>query len=307
MMEKASQPILIIGGTGVQGGNVARELLKHDYRVRVLSRNPQSAAAQEIAAKGAEIVQGDMADADSLAPAMKGVSAIFSAQYADPDDPSAEMRNAANMVKAAQKAGIEQVVHTSVAGSNTFPRWNKYKTLADYNEYKYQIEELVRNGGFRYWTILHPCLFMESFEEKSARVMAPELKDGILFGVLKPDTQIKWTCGDNTAQFARAAFEDPEKFSKKDINVAGDELSMYQAAQTLSRVLGKNVVYESVSHEEAVHRGLMEGTVCGQEWMEAVTPSFGFDINETRKYGVPLTSLEMWAATHRANIFIHNK
>ena len=50
MIETTGQPILIIGGTGVQGGNVARELLKHNYRVRILSRNPQSAAAQEIAA-----------------------------------------------------------------------------------------------------------------------------------------------------------------------------------------------------------------------------------------------------------------
>lgn len=304
MMEQASQPILIVGGTGVQGGNVARELLKHDYHVRVLSRNPQSVAAQEIAAKGAEVVQGDMADVDSLVAAMKGVSAIFSAQYADPNDPSVEPRNAANMVKAAQKAGIEQVVHTSVAGSNIFPRWNKYKALVDYNEHKYQIEEFIRNGCFRYWTILHPCLFMESFEETSAKVMAPTLKDGVLFGVLKPDTPIKWTCGDNTAQFARAAFKNPEKFNKKDVNVAGDELSMSQAAQILSRVLGKNVFYEAVSHEEAVRRGLMEGTVCGQEWMGAVTPSFGFDINETRQYGVPLTNLETWAATHREKIFI---
>ena len=76
---------------------------------------------------GAEIVQGDLADAGSLEPAMRGVSAIFSAQYADSCDPSVELRNAANMVKAAQKAGIEQVVHTSVAGSNLFPRWNNTK------------------------------------------------------------------------------------------------------------------------------------------------------------------------------------
>lgn len=304
MITKSSQPILIVGGTGVQGGNVAHELLKHNYHVRILSRSPQSAAAQEIAAKGAEVVQGDMADVDSLAPAMEGVTAIFSAQYADPTDPSVEPRNAANMVKAAQKAGIEQVVHTSVAGSNLFPRWDKYKALADYNEHKYQIEELVRNGGFRYWTILHPCKFMESFEEESAKVMEPELKNGVVFGVLKPDTQVKWTCGDNTAQFARAAFENPEKFNKKDINVAGDELSMSQVVQILSSVLDKKVVYETVSHEEAVRRGLMEGTVCGQEWMEAVTPSFGFDISETRQYGVPLTNFETWVATHREKIFI---
>ena len=100
------------------------------------------------------------------------------------------------------------------------------------------------------------------------------------------------------------AAKNPEEFNRSDIDVAGDELSMSQAAQTLSRVLGKSVVYEAVSHKEAVRRGLLEGTVYGQEWMEAVTPGFGFDINETRQYGVPLTNLETWAATHREKIFI---
>ena len=52
---------------------------------------------------------------------------------------------------------------------------------------------------------------MECFEEKSVKVMAPELKNGVLFGILKPDTPIKWTCGDNTSQFARAAFESPRR------------------------------------------------------------------------------------------------
>ena len=82
MIETTGQPILIIGGTGVQGGNVARELLKHNYRVRILSRNPHSAAAQEIAAEGAEVVQGDMADVDSLEPAMRCLKAWLAGRRA---------------------------------------------------------------------------------------------------------------------------------------------------------------------------------------------------------------------------------
>lgn len=302
MLQKTSKPILIIGGTGKQGGNVARELLAHGYSVRVLSRNQQSTASKEIAAKGAEVVQGDMGDITSLAPAMQGVSAIFSAQYADPQDPTVEPRNAANMVKAAQEAGIEQVVHTSVAGSNLFPRWNKYQSLIDYNDHKYHIEEMIRNGGFRYWTILHPCWFMENLTKESAPIMAPELKNGVLFGVLRADTPIKLNCGEDTARFARAAFEDPETFHKKDINVSGEELSMSQIAQILSKTLNKHIIYEEVSHQEALQRGLYEGTLFGQEWMDTITPSFGFDLRETLQYGVPLKSFESWLAEHKAEL-----
>ncbi|MFF2911549.1 NmrA/HSCARG family protein [Paenibacillus sp. NPDC057934] len=290
--------ILVIGGTGTQGGNVARELLKHGHRVRILTRNPESAAAQAIAAKGAELIQGDLADAASLEPAMDNVSAIFSAQYADPYDQTVEPRNAANMVEAARKAGIEQVVHTSVAGSNVFPRWDKYKYLTKTWENKYEIEELIRNGGFQAWTILHPCWFMENFVEPNSAIMAPELKNGVLFGTLKGDAPLKLNSGEDTAKFARAAFENPQKFHGKDINVASDELSMTEIAQTLSRVLDKKVVFETLGDEETRKRGMLEGTVYFMEWLEEV-PGYGFDIQETREYGVELKSFAEWVEENR--------
>ncbi|CAI6043418.1 NmrA/HSCARG family protein [Cohnella sp. JJ-181] len=290
--------IMVIGGTGTQGGNVARELLKHGHRVRILTRNPESAASQAIAAKGAEIIQGDLADPGSLEPAMQGVSAIFSVQYADPYDLTIEPRNAAHMVQAAKKAGVEQVVHTSVAGSNLFPRWDKHKYLVQTWENKYVIEELVRNGGFRYWTILHPSWFMENFVEPHSAIMAPELKSGVLFGTLKGDTPLKLNSGGDTAQFARAAFENPPKFHGKDINIASDELSMTEIAQTLSRILDKKVAFETVGSEETRERGMLEGTIHFMEWLEEV-PGYGFDIQETKQYGVPLKSFAEWVEENK--------
>lgn len=290
--------ILVIGGTGTQGGNVARELLKHGHRVRILTRNLESAASQAMAARGAEMIQGDLADPASLEPAMQNVSAIFSVQYADPYDQTIEPRNAANMVQAARKAGIEQVVHTSVAGSNLFPRWDKHKYLAQTWENKYEIEELIRNGGFRYWTIMHPCWFMENFVEPLSAIMAPELKNGVLFGTLNGDTPLKLNSGEDTAQFARAAFENPPKFHGKDINIASDELSMTEIAQTLSHILDKKVAYETVSSEETRKRAMLEGTVYFMEWLEEV-PGYGFDIKETRQYGVALKSFAEWIEEYR--------
>ncbi|GIO16605.1 hypothetical protein J19TS2_61600 [Cohnella xylanilytica] len=296
--------ILVIGGTGTQGGNVARELLKHGHRVRILTRNPESAAAKAMAAKGAELIQGDLADPASLEPAMQNVSAIFSVQYADPYDQTVEPRNAANMVLAARKAGIEQVVHTSVAGSNLFPRWDKYKYLVQTWENKYEVEERIRNGGFRYWTILHPCWFMENFVEPLSAIMAPELKNGVLLGTMQGNTPLKLNSGEDTAKFARAAFENPQQFHAKDINVASDELSMTEIAETLSRVLDKKVVFETVGSEEARKRGMLEGTVYFMEWLEEV-PGFGFNIEETRQHGVALTSFAEWVEENRHRFIIN--
>lgn len=78
---------------------------------------------------------------------------------------------------------------------------------------------------------------------------------------------------------------------------------MDQIAATLHRVLGKKVVYERVSHDEAVQRGMMEGTVCGQEWMEEV-PGFGFNLSETAQYGLSLQTFEKWVMENRDKIIV---
>ena len=55
--------ICVVGVTGNQGGSVALRFAKDaNYRVRGITRNPGSAVAQELAAKGIEVVQADLND-----------------------------------------------------------------------------------------------------------------------------------------------------------------------------------------------------------------------------------------------------
>jgi hypothetical protein len=71
--------ICVIGVTGNQGGSVAQRFLQDpSYRVRGITRNPASPAAQKLAAQGAEIVKADLDDAKSLEAAFSGANLIFS-------------------------------------------------------------------------------------------------------------------------------------------------------------------------------------------------------------------------------------
>jgi uncharacterized protein YbjT (DUF2867 family) len=194
------------------------------------------------------------------------------------------------------------VVHTSVAGSNAFPRSQKFPLIARALDQKYAVEELVRNGGFQQWTILHPCWFMENFAEPLSGFMAPQLRSGRLFGVMHPDTPLKLNSGADTALFARTAFEKPDRFHGKDINIAGEEKSWTQIADILSSVLSKKVTYEQVTRERAVEQGLFEGTVIGTEWMEET--GYGFNLIETSQYGIPLKTFAHWLDENREHIVI---
>ena len=67
--------IAVVGATGSQGGGLVRAILDdpdHEFAVRALARNARSAKAQELAAAGAEVVEADLNDEDSMVRAFEG-------------------------------------------------------------------------------------------------------------------------------------------------------------------------------------------------------------------------------------------
>src|SRR5213593_4271714 len=59
-MSQSDKTILVSGATGRQGGALMKHLLKRQWRVRALTRNPGGRVAQELSQRGVEFVQGDM-------------------------------------------------------------------------------------------------------------------------------------------------------------------------------------------------------------------------------------------------------
>src|SRR5689334_24023230 len=67
--------LLLCGASGDLGGRVARRLSARRAELRVLAR-PGAVGAATAAAPGAEVVPGDLRDAPSLGPAMRGVQTV---------------------------------------------------------------------------------------------------------------------------------------------------------------------------------------------------------------------------------------
>ena len=72
--------VLVTGATGRHGGAVIRHMLPKGWKLRALTRNPRSYAAQELARQGVEVVEGDLEDPPSLDRASRGVYGIYSVQ-----------------------------------------------------------------------------------------------------------------------------------------------------------------------------------------------------------------------------------
>jgi uncharacterized protein YbjT (DUF2867 family) len=74
--------IVVTGATGRQGGAVVRQLLDEGYRVRGVTRSPDSKRARKLAALGADMVRADMASPDDMRRACAGAHGVFSVQNA---------------------------------------------------------------------------------------------------------------------------------------------------------------------------------------------------------------------------------
>jgi NmrA-like family len=73
-----TKTIVVVGATGNQGGSVANTFLTlSHWKVRIITRNPSSEAAQALAARGAEVVQADLSDPNTLPNAFQNAHAIF--------------------------------------------------------------------------------------------------------------------------------------------------------------------------------------------------------------------------------------
>lgn len=300
IQKNSSAIFLVIGATGTQGGAVARQLMAHKHRVRILTRKPESPAAQLLVQAGAEAVLGDMGSPASLEAALSGVTGVFSMSPLDGSGQDSEKHYASVLVNAAITTGVGQFVHASVAGIERIPNPSAPQTLVKYWNDKWEIEEMVRNAGFASWTILRPTWVMENLAQPAAQFMFPQLRRGEIRTALKTDTRLDMIAADDIGAFAHAALEDPIRFNGRNVDLAGESLTMREVADILSSVLGKNIESVSLHPDEAVAQGMHPSVVNSQDYRNKV--GFQVDIEQLKQYGIPLTTFETWARKNSTKI-----
>jgi uncharacterized protein YbjT (DUF2867 family) len=225
-----SKTVLVTGATGRQGGAVARRLLRGGWRVRALTRDPSNPAARGLAERGAEVIPGDLNDRTSLERALANVYGVFSVQDYRSAGYDGEVRQGKTLAEAANAAGVRHFVYSSVAAANSDSGLPQFES-------KWKIEQRIRQLDLPA-TILRPVSFMENFEAPPLR---KAIRAGLLIFPMRSDKALQMIAVDDIAAFAALALENPKQYIGATLELAGDELTMPQAAAVFSRVLGRRV------------------------------------------------------------------
>src|SRR5258707_4628890 len=232
-MQNSDKTVLVTGATGRQGGAVVRHMLSKGWRLRAWTRNHSTHAAQDLARKGVEVVQGDLEDPGSLGRAAVGAYGIYSVQDFWAVGAKREVQQGKNIADAAKKAGVKHFVYSSVGGAerNTgIPHW----------ESKWEVEKHIRSLGLLA-TVIRPAAFMEMY-------YVDQVEIGILKGKfadpIRADKPYQTIATDDIEAFVALAFERPAEFIGKELEIAGSELTNSEAAKVFSAVLGKPVRFQ---------------------------------------------------------------
>src|SRR6476620_9272753 len=113
-----SKTILITGVTGNQGGAVAQALQGSGFRMRGLTRTPDSQRAAALARHGIDVVRGDLDDEATVRRALAGAWGVFGVQNAAEAGVEREEAQGKRLATLAREAGVEHYVYTSVGAAN---------------------------------------------------------------------------------------------------------------------------------------------------------------------------------------------
>lgn len=281
--QNADRLILVSGATGQQGGAVTRSLLNRGFPIRALTRDPEKPEAQALAEGGAELVRGDLEDRSSLDQALEGVYGVFSVQNFWESGYEREVQQGKTLADAAKAASVRHVVYSSVGSAHR-------ETGISHFDSKWEVEEYKRQIDLPY-TILRPVFFMQNWEMMREQI----LESGTLAQPLDPDKPLQQMNVEDIGAFAAIAFEKPDEWLGREVDLAGDELTMPQVAEAMSLVTGREVEYYQVPWDQFEEQMGEEFTVM-YRWFNEV--GYEANIGALREIYPELATFEQYLRSH---------
>jgi uncharacterized protein YbjT (DUF2867 family) len=244
-------PVVVVGGTGMLGGQVVTELLGRGKPVRALVR--PTSEADHLERAGVEIARGDLMDSASLVRAMDGADAVVTTaagytRHSKGDTPEIDTTGNRNLADAASHAGVRRFVLTSILTCDQTPQiphfWHK-KLAED------RLEEL----GVPFLA-LRPGAFLDMITRMGGDPFAQRRL--MWFG--SPTIPLSFVLTSDLAGYLADAVDAPGVDGQR-IDIGWDRpVSMQDIAQISGRLLGDEITVGTIPTGPSSTAAAPEGT-----------------------------------------------
>lgn len=311
----AKKIIAVLGATGAQGGGVARALLADrsgEFSVRAVTRKPASDPARALASAGADVVEANFDDLDSLRHAFEGAHGAYCmTAYWEHFAGEKEMAQATHMARAAQQSGVKHLIWSTLEDVRKwYPLDDTRMPTIDgkwkcpHFDGKGASDRFFQEAGVP-TTYLLASFYWENFIFFGA---GPKpMPDGTLALTFNMgDSKMDGIAAEDIGRCAHGIFKQGPALAGKHIGISGGKLTIGEYADAMSKALGRKVVYNKVSSDTYRGFGFPGAVELGnmfQFYDEQVKDVGGMrDINRSRQLNPQLQTFDQWLVLNAKKI-----
>jgi uncharacterized protein YbjT (DUF2867 family) len=252
--------IAVVGATGAQGGSLARAILadrSSNFSVRAITRDPDKAAAKALADAGAEVVGADIDDVASVQKAFAGAAGAFCVtNFWEHFSAEKEKAQARNLADAAKAAAVPHVIWSTL--EDTRKLVDPADTSMPMLQKHYRVPHFdAKAEADAYFAGLPVTYLVTSFywDNIYAFGLGPKKGDDGVYGWSFPMGQkrLAGIAAEDIGKVAYGIFKAGSKYIGKTVGISGENLTVDEMSEKLSKSLGVPVKYTPV--EPDAYRG----------------------------------------------------
>jgi uncharacterized protein YbjT (DUF2867 family) len=253
--------IAVVGATGAQGGGLVRAILADpngDFACRAITRDPSKDQARALAAKGAEVMKADLDDVESLKKAFAGAYGAYCVtNFWEHFSGEKEKTQAKNMAEAARTAGLTHVIWSTLEDTRKLmaPSDTRMPMLQE----RYRVPHFdAKDEANAYFAGLPITYLVTSFywDNLYAFGLGPKKGDDGVYSWAFPmgNKRLAGIAVEDIGKVAYGIFKAGPQYIGKTVGIVGENLTLAQMSEKLSKGLGIVVKYHAV--EAGAYRGL---------------------------------------------------
>jgi uncharacterized protein YbjT (DUF2867 family) len=237
--------IAVVGSTGSQGGGLARAILSDPnggFAVRAVTRDPNKDKAKALASKGAEIVQANIDDVESLKKAFAGAYGVYAVtNFWEHFSGEKEKAQAKNIADSAKAAGVKHVIWSTLEDTRNLMKPDD-KRMPMLQE-KYRVPHFdAKAEANAYFSGLPVTYLVTSFYWDNLYMfgLAPKKDDHGVYSWTFPmgDAKLAGIAAEDIGKCAYGIFKAGSQYQGKTVGITGENLTVKEMGDKLSKGLG---------------------------------------------------------------------